>query len=187
MEEAVSFINYFRSSLDKEIQEPGFGENISKDFFCDFIQFTPSILRELSIYIDDKRIGLFYNRLNDLKYLCVFNENLNLFWFSMRALSGTLFRLNSPGGLENAKKLHCYYLEKYGDRKVLRDENWFENRRWIFIDSLEKVTTEEELSTLIENNSKMLFGKLSISSRTFHRRGQNYFKYSVSLLTLTGC
>jgi len=156
MEEAVSFINYFRSSLDKKVEEPGFGENISKDFFCDFIQFTPTILYELDKYLEDKRIELFYNRLNDLKYLCVFNENLNLFWFSMRALSGTLFRLNSPGGLNNAKKLHSYYLEKYGDRKVLSNENWFENKRWIFLDSLEKITSEAELITLIENNCIVL-------------------------------
>ncbi len=156
MEAAISFINYFRSSLDKEIKELGQEGNISKDFFCDFIQFTPQVLHELNKYHEVKRIELFYNRLNDLKYLCVFDENLNLYWFSMRALSGTLFRLNFPGGLENAKKLHYYYIEKYGDRKMLRDENWFENKRWIFLDSLEAVTTKEELTTLIENYSVIL-------------------------------
>ena len=166
MDGEVYFIKYFRSSLNKEVYEPEDNENTSEDFFSDFIQYTPLVLQELDKYYGEKRMDLFYIRLNDLKYLCVFNENLNLYWFSMRALSGALFRLNSPGGLANAKKLHFYYLEKYGDRSALRDENWFENRRWIFLDSLEKVATEEQLTTLIENYCIIL--KCFLENYQFH-------------------
>ncbi len=150
MDEAASFIYYFRESLDQKENDQEPVENVSESFFPDFIQLTPVVLGELENYLQEKQLGLFYNRLNDLKYLCVFDENLNLFWFCMRALSGALTKLGH-GRVNGTKKLHQYYLDKYGGREALRNENWFENRRWIFLDALEKVETEEQLKKLIEN------------------------------------
>jgi hypothetical protein len=159
MKEAGHFINYFKDSLEDGVAPDLM---VSKGFFADFIQYTPEIEQALYHYLRENQMNLFYSRLNDLKYLCVFNEELNKYWFAMRALSGALDKLQNPTTLGNAQKVHQYYVEKYGDRRLLKDENWFEHRRWTFLDALKSVNTEEHLSDIIEQNLVVLSGLLDI-------------------------
>ena len=156
MDSISSFIDYFRQTLD--LKNQGFVNemNVSKEFFLDFVNYTPPILAELEFYISQKHIEKFYARLNDLKYLCVFNEELNKYWFSMRALSGALCKLNKKRSLKSAHKVHEYYIRKYGDRKILSSENWFEIKRWHFLDELGAISETGELNDFIERNITLL-------------------------------
>lgn len=156
MDSIDSFIDYFRQTLDSKNQETTANTDVSKEFFLDFVNYTPPILAELDNCITGKHIERFYIRLNDLKYLCVFNEELNKYWFSMRALSGALVKLSTKKSLKNAHKVHEYYIRKYGDRKVLSNENWFEIKRWQFLNALELITEISQLDELIDQNIILL-------------------------------
>lgn len=156
MDPIASFIDYFRQTLDSKNQDAIVTTDVSNDFFIDFVNYTPSILGELNNCITEKHIDRFYNRLNDLKYLCVFNEELNKYWFSMRALSGALVKLSTKKSLKNAQKVHQYYIRKYGDRKVLSNENWFEQKRWNFLNTLEAISEINQLDDLIDRNIVLL-------------------------------
>lgn len=163
MNAAENFVSFFRDSFG-ETKEQNYVDEISKDFFVDFVKYTPIIETELYSFLQKGEMGKLYSRLNDLKYLCAFNDDLNKYWFMMRAMSGALNKLMNPIKLENAKKIHEYYLHKYGARKVLKDENWFENRRWHFLDSLGNIHTEERLSDFIQQNLVIMRGLLDTYS-----------------------
>ena len=166
MNSIESFIEYFRNTLDEKNRNLLKEKKISKDFFDDFIKYTPKTISELNQYILDDRISLFYSKLNDLKYLCIFDEELNKYWFAMRGLSGAIAKLLVKKDLENARKVHQYYIHKYGDRIALRDENWFENKRWQFLDSLEILNSDDQLSHFINQNKIVL--KCYLDNYHFH-------------------
>lgn len=166
MDSITSFLEYFRSTLDEKNQSISIDEKISKDFFVDFIEYTPAVIMDLRKYISDDQFNLFYQRLNDLKYLCVFDEELNKYWFAMRGLSGALLKLTEKKNLKNARAIYNYYFGKYGDRRALQNENWLENKRWLFLDSLADVNNMEELDILIEENRIIL--KYYLNNYHFH-------------------
>jgi len=143
------FISDFKHSLDPVKPESSEENKCSIAFFNDFIEYTPKILSDLNNNIQKEKIDVFYLRLNDLKYLCVYNEYLNEYWFAMRGLSGALARLLADCTVGNAGKVQQYYTRKYDRRVLLRDENWFESRRWHFLDLLGAVNSEEELKNFI--------------------------------------
>lgn len=64
-------------------------------------------------------------------------------------MSGGLRRLLEDPTQHHATEVYIYYFNQYGGRRKLRDENWFENLRWAFLDKLAEITTDEELNDFI--------------------------------------
>ncbi len=144
---ALSFKNYFEESLKKEDQSVS--EKLASEFFADFIHYTPIKLELLDSYLKAGRIDYFYQSLSDFKYLIEFSDNLNRYWYLLRAYSTALSKLEADQSVKNAKKLYSHYFEIYGDRRMLRSEHWFEKKRWEFLDELQLINREDELSDFI--------------------------------------
>jgi hypothetical protein len=161
MNSARSFKEYFETSFKKEEDQLN-AEKLMQEFFADFIYYTPIKLESLESYLAVGKIDYFYNSLADLKYLIEFSDNLNRYYYLLRAYSGALSKLKSDQTVKGSKKLYSYYFSKYGDRRMLRKEHWFEKKRWEFLDQLQSVYTEAELFAFIVKYQKVLSETLKI-------------------------
>jgi hypothetical protein len=161
MNSAQLFKEYFEASFNKEADQPR-AMKLSSDFFDDFIQFTPIKLEMLQSYLTAGNIDFFYNSLADLKYLVEFSDNLTRYWYLLRGYSGALAKLKADKTVKGSKKLFSYYFNKYGDRRILRNEHWFEKKRWEFMDELQLIYTEDELEKFILKYQKVLSEYLEI-------------------------
>ena len=148
MNTAKSFMDYFEASFQNEADRKQ-AALLSKYFFSDFLYCTPLELEMLGTYLNDGHIDAFYRSLLNLKYLVEYSDNLNRYWYLLRAYSGALAKLKSEQTVKGSKKLYLYYFEKYGDRRILRNEHWFEKKRWEFLDELQSVYTEKDLSNFL--------------------------------------
>jgi hypothetical protein len=144
MKSAQSFKDYYESSFKKE-EDQAMAQKLSDEFFADFIHYTPIKLELLESYISAGQIDNFYNSLADLKYLVEFSDHFNRYWYLLRAYSGALSKLKADQSVKGSKKLYSYYFAKYGDRRILRKEHWFEKKRWEFLDELQTIFSEAEL------------------------------------------
>jgi len=157
---ALSFKKYYEESFRKEDQSVS--EKLATEFFADFIHYTPIKLELLDSYLKTGRIDYFYQSLSDLKYLVEFSDNLNRYWYLLRAYSTAISKLKADRSVKNAKKLYSHYFEIYGDRRMLRNEHWFEKKRWEFLDELQLINREDELSEFIFKYQQVLFENLKI-------------------------
>lgn len=155
-----TFIEYFKDSMGCSMCRSSDEEELSNAFFRDFIEYTPLVLVDLRNFHGGIHYNQFYSRLSDLKYLCVFDEEMNRYWFAMRAYSGALAKLESADNIDQVKSIYSYYIEKYGDRRALRGEHWFEQKRWAFLDALSNVDSMSDLIVFIENQQKELCKQL---------------------------
>ncbi len=156
-----TFIKYFKESLScSTCQESGINA-LSNAFFRDFVEFTPLVIQELQTYATPGMFSRFYTRLADLKYLIVFDEDINKYWFAMRAYSGALSKLENVENIHEIKSVFNYYIEKYGERRVLASEHWFEHKRWLFLDSLKTVDSLESLREFTERQRMELQDQLN--------------------------
>jgi hypothetical protein len=57
-----------------------------------------------------------------------------------------------------------YYFEKYGDRRLLRNEHWFEKKRWEFLDELQSIYTEKDLTNFVRKFYLILLETMKIYS-----------------------
>ncbi len=137
-------------------------QKLVNKFFDDFVRFTPKKLDLLKTYITTSRFDFFYQSLMDLKYLVEFSDNINRYWYLLRAYSGALSKLKANQSVKESKKLYSYYFEKYGDRRMLRNEHWFEKKRWEFLDELQLIYREDELSYFIKKYQLVLSENLDI-------------------------
>lgn len=144
---ALSFKSYYEESFSREDQSVS--EKLAAEFFADFIHYTPIKLELLDSYLKAGHIDYFYQSLSDLKYLVEFSDSLNRYWYLLRAYSSALSKLKADLSIKNAKKLYSHYFEIYGDRRTLRNEHWFEKKRWEFLDELQLINREDELSVFI--------------------------------------
>ncbi len=145
---AKAFKEYFEASFGQESdQSKVYRQNC--EFLSDFVLYVPVELDLLESYLNASQFFLFYQSLNDLKFLIEFSDDLNRYWYVMRAYSGALFRLKSDFSVKAAKRLYCYYFDRYGDRRFLRNEHWFECKRWEFLDELLLTNTDDELDAFI--------------------------------------
>lgn len=161
MNTADSFKEYFEASFRDE-GDPVGAQKLSQEFIEDFIQYTPIELELLESYLTAGHIDLFYKSLTDLKYLIEFSDNLSRYWYLLRAYSGALARLKNDLSVKNSKKTYYYYFSKYGDRRILRNEHWFEKKRWEFLDELQSIYTEEELADFFRKYQKVLAKNLEL-------------------------
>jgi hypothetical protein len=157
---ALSFKNYYENSFSQEDQTAS--QNLAAEFFADFIYYTPIKLQLLESYLNAGHIDFFYQSLSDLKYLIEFSDNLNRYWYLIRAYSGALSKLKANQSVKNSKRIYCYYFEKYGDRRMIRNEHWFEKKRWEFLDELQLIYQEKELSSFIIKYQRVLAENLDI-------------------------
>jgi hypothetical protein len=148
MNTARFFIEFYEASF-KDGSDSIDAMKRSDEFFLDFIYFTPIKLELLGSYLTAGQITLFYKSLIDLKYLIEFSDNINRYWHVLRGYSETLSKLTEAPTVKNSKRLYYFYFEKYGDRRVIRNEHWFEKKRWEFLDELNIIFTEIELQKFI--------------------------------------
>ncbi|MBA4408850.1 MAG: hypothetical protein C0397_05445 [Odoribacter sp.] len=158
---AKPFKEYFEASFMNEVDHD-LAIKLSQDFFADFLYYTPVELDLLESYLNDGHIGIFYKSLSNLKYLVEYSDNLNRYWYLLRAYSGALSRLKSDQSVKGSKRLYLYYFNKYGERRLLRNEHWFEEKRWEFLDELQMIYTEKDLSDFVHKYHLILTESLSI-------------------------
>jgi hypothetical protein len=145
MNTAKSFIEFFEASF-KDDSDQQRAKKLSREFFVDFIHYTPIKLEMLESYLEEGHIDLFYKSLIDLKYLIEFSDNLNRYWHLIRGYAEALYKLMTDQSVKGSKKLYSEYFERYGDRRTLRNEHWLEKRRWEFLDELQLIYAENELN-----------------------------------------
>lgn len=155
MNSAKPFKEFFDASFKNEDDQLG-ALKLSQEFISDFIHYTPIKLELFESYLSGGHIDLFYKSLSDLKYLVEFSDNLNRYWYLLRGYSGALAKLKEDQTVKGSKRLYSYYFEKYGDRRILRNEHWFEKKRWEFLDELQGIYTEEELGNFILKYQQIL-------------------------------
>ena len=160
---ARPFKDYFEASFMNEVDKKQ-GTKLSTDFFSDFFYYTPLELDLLVSYLNDGHVDLFYKSISNLKYLVEYSDNLNRYWYLLRAYSGALSKLKSDLSVKGSKKLYLYYFNKYGDRRMLRDEHWFEQKRWEFLDELQLIYTDEDLSNFVHKYHQVLTESMNIYS-----------------------
>jgi hypothetical protein len=161
MNTARSFIEFFEASFKNETDQQKALRN-AQEFFADFIRSTPVKLEMLESYLKQGQIDLFYKSLIDLKYLIEFSDNLNRYWHLLRGYSEALSKLKASPSVKSSSKLYCCYFEKYGDRRAIRNQHWFEKRRWDFLDELHSIYTEDELRNFLLKYHEVLSENLKI-------------------------
>lgn len=163
MNSAKSFKEYFEASFSNEADQKK-ALLLSQYFFADFLYCTPLELQLLESHLNDGHIDIFYKSLSNLKYMVEYSDNLNRYWYLLRAYSGALAKLKADQTVKGSKKLYLYYFDKYGDRRLLRNEHWFENKRWEFLDELQSIYTEKDLSNFVRKFYLILLETLRIYS-----------------------
>ena len=155
---ALTFKSYYEIYYRDNKQ---YGSQYSVDeFFADFIKNTPIKLELLTSYVNTGHIDYFYQNLMDLKYLVEFSDEINRYWYLLRAYSGALSKLKANQSVKESKKLYSYYFDKYGDRRMLRNEHWFEKKRWEFLDELQLIYRDDELLNFINKYEQVLSEEL---------------------------
>lgn len=161
MNSAKSFKEYYEASFfigqDKEE-----ARKLAEEFFINFIHDTTLKVELLEGYLSKGDIGLFYSTLTELKYLIEFSDNLSRYWHLLRGYSGALSKLKGEMTVKGAKKLHAYYFSKYGDRRFLREEHWFERKRWEFLDELQNIYFEDDLRNFVMRYEQVLSDNMKI-------------------------
>jgi len=155
------FKDYFESSYqdgDNQVK----AKKLSDEFFKDFIYYTPIHLELLGKYLSTGYFELFYKSIADLKYLIEFSDDFSRYWHFLRGYSGALAKLQADQSAKNSKKVYSYYFNRYGDRRILRNEHWFEKKRWEFLDELQEIYTDDELANFIIKYQRILVENLQI-------------------------
>ncbi|MBL7971913.1 MAG: hypothetical protein JNL03_10365 [Prolixibacteraceae bacterium] len=155
MKSARAFKIFYETSYNKE-DSPFSAQKRLDEFIAGFIRETPLKLEILGSYITAGQTIKFYTALADFKYLVEFSDSLNRYWYLLRAYSGALSKLEENLSVKGTKSLYSYYFEKYGDRRTLRDEHWFENKRWEFLDELYSIFSKDELDVFVAKYQKIL-------------------------------
>lgn len=163
MNTAKWFIEFFETSF-KDDSDQERAHRLSQEYFADFIHYTPIKLDMLKAYLTQGQIELFYKSLIDLKYLIEFSDNLSRYWHLLRGYSEALYKLKADQSVKGSKKLYSYYFEMYGDRRSIREEHWFEKKRWEFLDELQPIFSEDALDNFIQKYQMVLTENLKIYS-----------------------
>lgn len=161
MNSAKSFKEYYETSFfdGRDKQQ---ARKLADEFFINFIHDTTLKVELLESYLSKGDIDLFYNSLTELKYLIEFSDNLSRYWHLIRGYSGALSKLKAEMTVKGAKNLHAYYFSKYGDRRFLRDEHWFEKKRWEFLDEMQNIYFEDDLRTFFQKYEHVLAENMKI-------------------------
>lgn len=158
---AKAFTTFFYDSFSNGLNDSG-AQKLADGFIQDFIHLTPVKLELIRSYLDACQFELFFQSLNDLKYLNEFSDNFNRYWYVIRAYSGALAKMKRNYSIKGSKKIYYYYYQKYGDRRPLRNEHWFEKKRWEFLDELQLIYSENELDKFMFKYQQKLIESLKL-------------------------
>lgn len=161
MNSASSFREFYESSFFQR-EDACQAKILADKFFADFVDSTPQKLELLVSYLSGGQMDQFYRLLPDLKFLIEFSDDLNRYWHLLRAYSGALSKLKNDLSVKGAKSLYAYYFSKYGDRRFLRNEHWFEKKRWEFLDEIQTIYSEDQLRQFYIHYQRMLEENLKI-------------------------
>lgn len=154
MIQVESIMNQLKKTANTE--NSGALNSAENQALIDFSTMVNETLTQLQWHIDKLEIEAFYKKIEPLKYLIEYSDELNKNWYLIRAYSGAISRLLISETLENAVAVYLYYENTYGGRRILRDENWFEQNRWDFLDELKAADSEEKLHKFIQKRTKKL-------------------------------
>jgi len=163
MNSASSFKEFYESTFSKG-ENSDQAKKLADAFFTDFVHYTPLKLEMLESYLSAGQIEQFYLSLPDLKYLIEFSDDLNRYWHLLRAYSGALYKLQNDLTVKGAKNLYAYYFGKYGDRRFLRTEHWFEKKRWEFLDEIQNIYSEADMKEFFLHYQRILNENMKIYS-----------------------
>ena len=123
--------------------------NVSNELLEEFTNHLPKVIDELETHLIKHEINDFYIKIKNLKYLCEYSDDFNSYWLLLRSTSGGINRLLVNPTPDHATEVYIYYFNKYGGRRNLRNENWFENHRWTFLDKITNMKSDDELNSFI--------------------------------------
>jgi hypothetical protein len=158
---ALSFIEYYKASFKAEADQKKAYQLFDEVYF-DFIYYTPITLELLEASLNAGHIDYFYKSIADLKYLIEFSDDFSRYWHLLRAYSGALSKLKANQSVKSSKKIYYYYFARYGERRFLRNEHWFEKKRWEFLDELQSIYSEDALENFILKYQRILIENLKI-------------------------
>jgi hypothetical protein len=158
---AKSFIEHYEASFKAKAGKEN-ARQLTDQLCSEFIRTTPVTLELLEYYLNTGQFDSFYNSLTDLKYLIEFSDNFSRYWHLLRACSGALSKLKADQSVKGSKRIYYYYFARYGDRRILRNEHWFEAKRWEFLDELQSIYTEDALEIFILKYKHILAENLKI-------------------------
>jgi len=156
------FKDYYEASI--HVENPETAQQRVSEFFRKFVLSTKRETVLLESYLKSGNIVKSYELLAKFKYLIEYSDDLSRYWHLMRGYSGALAKLNTDKSVKGAKRLYAYYFEKYGDRRILKEEHWFERKRWEFLDELESIFTEYEIETFAKKYQRVLIENFEIYS-----------------------
>ncbi|MCW0483564.1 hypothetical protein [Gaoshiqia sediminis] len=169
MTSAESFFRHYSLSNKARFSEESCSDN---EFLSDFLVFVPEVLADLQDNIDHRQIAEFYKNLIHLKFMVEYADDLNRYWYLLRAYSGGLKRLMDKQTVQHAMEVYLYYHHRYGARRIFKQENWFENKRWQFLDRLIDVEDSKGLAIFFEQVTDELSENFQIYKNSllrFHR------------------
>lgn len=161
MNSASSFKEFYKASF-LQGENPNQSQKLAEQFFEDVVYYTPLKLEMLESLLSGGHIDLFYKSLPDFKYFIEYSDNLSRYWHVLRAYSGALSKLKDDLTVKGAKKLYAYYFNKYGDRRILCNEHWFEKKRWEFLDEIQNIYSDDELRKFFLKYQHVLAENLAI-------------------------
>lgn len=161
MNSAKSFREYYEVSFF-DGRDNAEAQKLADEFFTTFIHNTTQKIELLESYLSKGDIDLFYDSITELKYLIEFSDNLSRYWHLIRGYSGALSKLKAEMTVKGAKNLYAYYYSKYGDRRFLRDEHWFEKKRWEFLDEMQNIYFEDDLRKFFQKYEQVLSENMKI-------------------------
>ncbi|MDO9613308.1 MAG: hypothetical protein Q7J86_02130, partial [Bacteroidota bacterium] len=71
-------------------------------------------------------------------------------------------KLKNDLSVKGAKNLYAYYFSKYGDRRFLRNEHWFEKKRWEFLDEIQNIYSEDQLRQFVIHYKRITMENMTI-------------------------
>ncbi|WP_163712253.1 hypothetical protein [Mangrovibacterium lignilyticum] len=157
MTQVESFLNDLNNSAKQlDDSDQSVGQKTSNETITRFTESTQKTLIQLQSYIDERKLDQFYKEIEELKFMIEYSDELNKNWLFIRAYSGALRFLLKDISVINAKDVFVYYEVRYGGRRILRNENWFEQIRWEFLDELQTANDQVKLSQFVSKRVKKL-------------------------------
>lgn len=158
---AKSFMQFYEASVAGE-KDTAQAKKLLSEVIADFIHYTPAKLDLLESYLEAGQFDLLYQSVTDLKYLIEFSDEVSRYWYVVRGYSGALAKLKADLTVKGSKKIYSDYYNRYGDRRILRNEHWFEKKRWEFLDELNGVFSENELDHFMMKYNRILAEDLKV-------------------------
>ncbi|RKD90573.1 hypothetical protein [Mangrovibacterium diazotrophicum] len=153
MTHVESFLNELNNSIQADQTNGNKQQNTG---LIQFIASTKNSLDNLQSYLDNKQVAQFYQEIGELKFMIEYSDEVHKNWLLIRAYSGALARLSLEVSMKHASDVSSYYEIQYGRRRILKEESWFEQLRWEFLDELKTLDDDAKLTRFLNKQHKKL-------------------------------